>query len=140
MKRCYGKRLLFFFFFFTMLLHVCGCGEEAEEIKKIKDLEYTVLEEGDVPEELLTKIKEKWHAPFAMTYESDGYLYIAKGYGTQKTSGYSIRMLSVYEAEEGIVFSGELLGPERSEAVLQVETYPYIVIKLQSIGKEVIFR
>jgi hypothetical protein len=32
------------------------------------------------------------------------------------------------------------LGPERTEAVLQIETYPYIVIKLFSIGKELIFR
>lgn len=140
MKRNYGKRLLFFFFFAGMLLGMCGCGEEAEEIKKIKDLEYTVMEEGDVPEELLTKIKEKRQEPFSMTYESDGYFYIARGYGTQPTSGYSIRVLSVYEAEEGIVFRSELLGPGKEEAVLQMETYPYIVIKLQSIGKELIFR
>lgn len=140
MKRGYGKRLLFFFFFTGMLLGMCGCGEEAEEIKKIKDLEYTVMEEGDVPEELLTKIKEKWQEPFSMTYESDGYFYIARGYGTQPTSGYSIRVLNVYEAEDGIVFMSELLGPGKEEAVLQMETYPYIVIKLQSIGKELIFR
>ncbi len=140
MKRNYGKRLLFFFFFAGVWLWICGCGKEAEEIKKIKDLEVTVLEEGDVPEELLTKIKEKWQEPFVMTYESGGYFYIARGYGTQPTSGYSIRVLSVYEAEEGIVFESELLGPGKEEAVLQMETYPYIVIKLQSIGKELIFR
>lgn len=140
MKRNYGKRLLFFFFFAAVVSGFCGCGKEGEEIKKIRDLEYTVMEEGEIPEELLLKVKEKWQSPFTMTYEADGYFYIARGYGTQATSGYSVRVLSVYEAEEGIVFQSELLGPERTEAVLQIETYPYIVIKLFSIGKELIFR
>lgn len=140
MKPNYGKRLLFFFFFVAMLLVFSGCGKEAEEIEKIKDLEYTVLEEGNVPKELLEKIKEKKREPFEMTYESEGYLYIAKGYGVQPTSGYSVRVLEVYEAEPGIVFSGELLGPGKEEPVLQVETYPYIVIKLQAMDREVIFR
>lgn len=140
MKRNYGKRLLFFFFFATMLMLISGCGKEAEEIEKIRDLEYTVLEEGNVPGELLEKIKEKRKEPFEMTYESEGYLYIAKGYGTQATSGYSVRVMEVYEAEPGIVFLTELLGPGKEEPVLQVETYPYIVIKLQAMELEVIFR
>jgi len=139
MKRIYGKQLLFFFFF-SAVLSLFGCAGKGEEIKKIKDLEYTVMEEGEVPRELLDKVKEKWQGAFTMTYESEGYLYIARGYGTQPTSGYSVRVLQLYEAEEGIVFLSELLGPERTEAVLQIETYPYIVIKLQSIGKELIFR
>lgn len=140
MKRNHGKTLLFFFFFAAMLFAVSGCGREAEEIKKIRDLEYTVLEEGNVPQELLEKIQEKKREPFEMTYESEGYLYIARGYGTQPTSGYSIRVLEVYEAEQGLLFSSELLGPGKEEAVLQMETYPYIVIKLQSVELEVIFR
>ena len=140
MKRNYGKRLLFFFFFAVLVAGMCGCGEEAKERKKIKDLETTVLKEGEVPTELLTKIKERWQEPFTMTYETDGYFYIARGYGTQPTSGYSIRVLEVYETEDGILFLSELIGPGREEAVLQIETYPYIVIKMQSIGKELIFR
>ena len=139
MKRNYGKRLLFFFFFAVLVAGMCGCGEEAKERKKIKDLETTVLKEGEVPTELLTKIKERWQEPFTMTYETDGYFYIARGYGTQPTSGYSVRVLQVYEAEPGIVFSSELLGPAKEEPVLQVETYPYIVIKLPAMNMEVIF-
>ncbi len=135
MKRNYGKTLLFFFFFFVTACFCC-CGKGGEEPKKIKDLEYTVLEEGEVPEELLRAVKGKWQEPFLMTWETEGYLYIAKGYGTQATSGYSIRVLDLYETEDGILFRSELEGPGKEEAVLQVETYPYIVIKLQSIGKE----
>ena len=133
------KRLLFFFFLTAAAGFAGGCGEKEEEIPKIKDLEYTVVEEGEVPEELLEKIRELRATPFQMTYESEGYLYIAKGYGTQKTSGYSVRVLELYQAESGIVFASELLGPEREEPVLQMETWPYIVIKLPDLDLEIIF-
>ena len=96
-------------------------------------------EEGQLPEELLAKMKEKQKEAFQMTYVTDGYMYIAKGYGTQKTSGYSVRMLELYEAAEGIVFSAELLGPAKDEPVLQVETYPYIVIKIPDLGLDILF-
>ena len=85
-------------------------------------------------------MKEKQKEPFQMTYATDGYLYIAKGYGTQGTSGYSIRVTEVYEAAEGIVFSSELLGPAKDEPVLQVETYPYVVVKLKDLGLDVLFQ
>ena len=75
-----------------------------------------------------------------MTYATEGYLYIAKGYGTQATSGYSVRVTDLYEAAEGIVFSAELLGPGKTEPVLQVETYPYIVIKIPDLGLDVLFQ
>ncbi len=117
-----------------------GCMTKKEKPEKIKDVEYTVQEEGELPEELLVKMKEKQKDAFQMTYETEGYLYIAKGYGTQKTSGYSVRVLELYEAAEGIVFATELLGPAKNEPVLQVETYPYLVIKIQSRDLDVLFQ
>ena len=75
-----------------------------------------------------------------MTYVTDGYLYIAKGYGVQETSGYSIRITDLYEAAEGVVVCTELLGPGKDEPVLKVETYPYIVVKLKDLGLDVLFQ
>ena len=75
-----------------------------------------------------------------MTYATDGYLYIAKGYGTQGTSGYSIRITDLYEAAEGVVVYTELIGPGKEEPVLQVETYPYIVVKLKDMSLDVLFQ
>ncbi|MBP3611487.1 MAG: protease complex subunit PrcB family protein [Lachnospiraceae bacterium] len=133
------RKRIFLLFLFLLTILLSGCGEKVEKPEKIKDIEYTVQEESEVPEELLAKMKEKQKEPFQMTYETEGYVYIAKGYGTQSTSGYSIRVLELYESAEGIVFSSELLGPAKDEPVLQVETYPYIVIKLQNLGLDVIF-
>lgn len=132
-----GKRVLCLLLLVAILT---GCGERADKPEKIKDVEYTVQEESQVPEELLAKMKEKQKEPFQMTYATEGYLYIAKGYGTQETSGYSIRVLELYEAAEGIVFLAELIGPGREEPVLQVETYPYIVVKIQDSGLDVLFQ
>ena len=139
MKGIIRKKLLFFFFLTILIGIISGCGEKEKEIPKVKDLEYTVLEESEVPEELLEKIKEKKAEAFDITYQSDGYLYIARGYGTQRTSGYSVQILEVYESTTGIVFSSELIGPRRDELVLQIETWPYIVIKLPDIGLEVLY-
>lgn len=133
-KRALCLLLVFLAAFFA------GCGEKVNKPEKIKDVEYTVQEESQVPEELLAKMKEKQKEPFQMTYATDGYLYIAKGYGAQATSGYSVRVLELYEAAEGIVFSAELLGPGKEEPVLQVETYPYVVVKLQDLGLDVLFQ
>jgi hypothetical protein len=133
------KRVLLLLLAF-LLAYIAGCGGQVKKPEKIKDVEYTVQEESLVPEELLAKMKEKQKEPFQMTYATDGYLYIAKGYGTQNTSGYSIRVLELYESVEGIFFSSELIGPGKEEPVLQVETYPYIVVKLKDLGMDVIFQ
>ena len=140
MKRIIIKKLLFFFFLAMLTGVVSGCAKKEKEIPKVKDLEYTVLEESEVPEELLEKIREEKANAFDITYQSEGYLYIARGYGTQRTSGYSVQILELYESTEGIVFSSELIGPRRDELVLQIETWPYIVIKLQDIGLEVVWQ
>ncbi len=134
-----GKRALFLLLVF-LAAFFAGCGEKVSKPEKIKDVEYTVQEESQVPEELLAKMKEKQKEPFQMTYTTEGYLYIAKGYGTQNTSGYSIRILDLYESAEGIVFSSELIGPGKEEPVLQVETYPYVVVKIPDLGLDVLFQ
>lgn len=134
------KKQIAFFLFVLLAAFFAGCGAKVEKPEKIKDMEYTVQEESQVPEELLAKMKEKQREPFRMTYTTEGFLYIAMGYGTQATSGYSIRVLELYEAAEGIVCSAELLGPAKDEPVLQVETYPYIVIKIPDIGLDVLFQ
>jgi len=134
-----AKRAVFLFLVFLTVLFA-GCGEKVSKPEKIKDVEYTVQEESQVPEELLAKMKEKQKEPFQMTYVTDGYMYIAKGFGTQKTSGYSIRVTDLYEAAEGVVFSAELIGPAKDEPVLQVETYPYVVVKVPDLGMDVLFQ
>ena len=58
--------------------------------KKVKDLEFAVVGEPEIPQELKQIIAQKQTAPFKLTYSDEQNLYIAVGYGVQPTGGYSI--------------------------------------------------
>lgn len=116
-----------------------GCKGTDEEIKKLKDLDFTVVEEADIPEELLSMINGKKVQPFKFSYGDDEYLYIARGYGSQRSSGYSISVHDLFLADNAIYFKTEFIGPSKQDLVSQTITYPYIVVKIEFIDKPVVF-
>ena len=118
----------------------CGCGIEKTDGKKIRDLEYEIIEEDDIPEELKAKIEEKKEADFKLTYESDRYLYIVRGYGEQETGGYSIQILDFYLTNNAIVFDTNLMGPSKDEVKNAAPSYPYLVIRVENQDKNIIFQ
>lgn len=118
---------------------ISGCSAEKSSTDKLKDLEFTVLEETKVPEELMMKIEENKETPFKITYADQGYLYIAEGYGAKETSGYSIEVGSCYETANAVYIHTNLIGPAKDEQVSQAVTYPYVVVKLEFIEKNVVF-
>lgn len=122
-----------------ILCLVSGCSVEKTKTDKLKDLEFTVLGEEEIPEELKGKMEEKEQEGFKITYADNGYLYIAKGYGRQETSGYSIKVEYCYETENAIYFHTILQGPDKEEEVSAKPTYPYVVVKLEWIDKNVVF-
>ncbi|MBO5069027.1 MAG: protease complex subunit PrcB family protein [Roseburia sp.] len=125
------------------LLTVCsffaGCSVKEGNDTKVSDLEYTIVEEADIPEELRTMIEEKKAADFKMSQETGGELYIVRGYGEQDTGGYSIGIQSFYVTVNAIVFDTELIGPRKGETVSKSPSYPYIVIKLPFREENIIF-
>lgn len=116
-----------------------GCTMLSEERVKLKDLEFTVLSEDKIPEELKQIIEEKKTEPFKLTYSDNDYLYICIGYGMQQTGGYSIAVNELYLTDNAVYVNTSLLGPEASERSNQVQTYPYIVIKTDFLDETVIF-
>ena len=109
-----------------------GCGIEKTDGRKLKDLEYEMVEEEDIPEELQAKIEEKKEADFKLTYESDRYLYIVRGYGEQETGGYSIQILEFYLTQNAIVFDTNLMGPSKDEVKNTAPSYPYLVVRIEN--------
>lgn len=116
-----------------------GCSIEKSNRTKIRDLEYTVVAEEEIPEELKADIEEKKSGDFKMTYETDGALYIVRGYGQQETGGYSIRMQELYLTSNAVVFKTELIGPRKGETVSKSPSFPYIVIKTETGDESTIF-
>lgn len=117
-----------------------GCSVEKDNEEKVRDLEFTVVGEMDVPEELQKIITEKKAQPFKLTYSDNENLYIVVGYGTQKTGGYSITVDDLYLGANSIVIDTELMGPEKGESAAPEASYPYIVIKTEFLENPVVFQ
>ena len=118
---------------------VYACGQKQDPMEKIKDLEYTVIAEDNIPEELLEKIEERKENAFKLTFEDQGFLYICVGYGTQQTGGYSIAVNDLYETANAVYIDTNLIGPSPEEKSKPVESYPYVVVKTEFSQKPVVF-
>ncbi|MGN0326423.1 MAG: protease complex subunit PrcB family protein [Lachnospiraceae bacterium] len=121
-----------------MLLPGCTIKDGGDE--RLRDVEFTVLSEDEIPPEFLDFIIGKQSQPFKLTYTTDEYLYIAAGYGEQTTGGYSIAVKDCYMTENALVFDTELIGPSASEDSIPGASFPYIVIKVEKTDMTVIFR
>lgn len=131
------KKLLCFLMVAVVLLS--GCATKRLDTKNETPLEFTVVDREQIPEELLAIIGERKAAEFSMTYSLDGYLYIAVGYGTRDTGGYSISVDKLCETDTSIVIDTTLIGPKSGEPVNKMATYPFVVVKLEFRDKNVIF-
>lgn len=116
-----------------------GCTYLSDEKIKLRDLDFTVLSEEKIPEELKGILEEKKSQPFQITYTDNQNLYICIGYGEQETGGYSIAVEELYLTDSNICVNTSLLGPEASEKGNKSPSYPYIVLKTEFLEKTVIF-
>ena len=110
---------------------LAGCSEKKDPMEKIKDLEFTVLSEDNIPEELKVVIDQ-----------DNGFMYICVGYGEQVSGGYSIAVNALYLTENAIYADTTLLGPDPSDPAAGKKnsvSCPYIVLKTEFIDKPVVF-
>ena len=121
------------------MLFVSGCTLASQEKIKLRDLDFTVLSQEMIPEQLLPILEEKKAAPFQITYTDNTNLYICIGYGEQKTGGYSIAVNELYLTDSNIVIDTSLLGPKPSEKENPQPSYPYIVVKTEYLEQTVTF-
>lgn len=134
MKRLCSCMLLLIWMFLLV-----SCSAARTDKDKIRDIEFTVTDPEDIPGELAAQIEEARKEPFKLTYGDKGYLYIARGYGTKDTSGYSVEVPECFETSNAVCVKSSLLGPEKDEKVLEKHTYPYVVIKIEYSDKNVVF-
>lgn len=125
--------------FLGLLLFAAGCSVEKTEAVKGNNLDFTLVEESGIPEELKPLIEEKKDKEFKMTFDTGEFRYIAVGYGVQKTGGYSISVDALYDTENAIFIRTNLIGPAKGETVTEAESYPYVVVKTEFLDKSVVF-
>lgn len=133
------RKITLLFVSLSLILGLMGC-DKLTATDKVRDLEFTIVEEGEIPEEFRTLIEEKKQGEFRLTYNDDKFLYIATGFGTKPTGGYSIQVKELYLTENSIYIDTELLGPEKKETAGTQPSQPYIVVKIEARGEPVVFR
>ena len=125
---------------FLLTIQISGCEGNYKGSEKGLNLEYTVLGETKILEEFLSQIEEKKAEKFELTYRDNEYLYIAKGFGEQKTSGSSISVTNLTCEDQTIYFESKLVIPQEKENLNSISSFPYIVIKTELIDFPVVFR
>lgn len=116
-----------------------GCKVEEKNDKKLKEMDFSVVSDKEIPEELKKIVAGKKKEEMKMTYLTDDSLYIIRGYGTQDTGGYSIQVKELYQAKNAVYFETELVGPGEKDVSKRVESYPYIVVKTEKTEDVVVF-
>lgn len=120
-------------------INLMGCKSENTDVKKIRDLDFTVVEDADLPGELKEIIDEKKEEPFKLSYSNKDNLYIVVGYGKQNSGGYSVAVDQLYLTSNAIYIDTNLIGPSQTDVVSQGVTYPYVVVKLEFLDENVVF-
>ena len=133
------KTIITLLLIITTVFELTGCKKDEMEIKKLRDLEFTVVEEADLPGELKEIIDEKKEKPLRLHYSNKDSLYIVVGYGKQNSGGYSIAVEELFLTDNAIYFDTNLIGPSQDDLVTQGVTYPYIVVKLEYMDKKIVF-
>lgn len=121
------------------VIFLTGCVKKYDEAKE-SDIDYTIVTEEEMPDQVKEILQASEKDSFRKTYSDKDYLYIIIGYGAQPTSGYSIEVQNLYQSSDAIFVTTMLKGPSHSESVLEVETYPSIVLKVEYTEKPVVFQ
>ena len=126
---------------FVLLFLLCllsGCSIEKVRAQNGVKPEYTVMKETDFPDKVKELIAENKESEFQLTYQDGSWLYLIKGYGKQKTGGYSIQIEDLSLWENAIHLQTVLLGPEE-EDLKDDPSYPYLVVRMKYREEPVIF-
>jgi hypothetical protein len=120
-------------------LQLTGCTFVSDERIKLRDLDFTILSEDVVPDELKKIIDEKQGQEFRLTYSDNDNLYICIGYGEQQGGGYSITVNELYLTDDAIYVNTALLKPDKTSDAKISTSCPYVVIKTEHLDETVIF-
>ena len=117
-----------------MLLASCRITDVSEGERK--ELSYAIVKPGDFPPEIDQILRRKKESAFQMAYDR----YILRGYGKQKSGGFSIQIEEVSKSENAVFVRTKLVGPAAKEEQKGAASCPYVVLKTKAAaGISVVF-
>ena len=134
------KKGILLFITLCFVIGMTGCDSFGRKETKVRDLEFVVVSESAIPEELLLTLEEMNAESFHYVYSDKEYLYICVGYGEQKHSGYSIAVDGLYLTDKAIHAETTLIGPGSEKLKRNTPSYPYIVLKTDYLEQTVIVK
>ncbi len=132
-----GKVWISILLAFFLLGTGCGISRRSEEGRE--PAEYTVLSQEALPPQVEEVIRQQKGEAFQMTYSSGGYLYLLRGYGPQKSGGFSVQVEEVSLSGTALYFKTRLLGPAGEEEQKGEGSEPWLVVKTKDPGVPVVF-
>jgi hypothetical protein len=133
------KRISFVCLIAVWAASIVGCSMIQKKTGELKKVDYTVVQDKELPEEVKEVIETKKQEGFQMMYQCEGELYLMKGYGIQSTGGYSIQVEYISENEDELHIKTRLTGPASREEQKDAISCPYLVVKMENRDKQVIF-
>lgn len=122
-----------------ILLVLGGCDQDAGKKQQGREVSFSTVDPDDAPEELKEIIEQNKQGEIRMSYEDGDVCYAVRGYGCQKTGGYSIQVNGVWEREDGIHVDTSLMGPARDQEIAEEPSFPFLILKLGETEEEVLF-
>ena len=98
---------------------------------------FAIVEENEFPMEVnqwLNSNKEK-EGYFVIEEEEHTYVVITRG--EKSTGGYSIIVNEIEDQEEWVSIKVEYINPDPMDMVMQIITYPVIVIRMERTEKTI---
>ena len=120
-------------------IFLSGCSLEGDAGAEREKLDFTIISEDRMPQELLELLEGKKQDAFQLTYTDEDYLYVCIGYGEQETGGYGISVKDFSLGDGAIYVDTLLIGPDSGNKDNKSPSYPYIVIKTEKREEQIIF-
>jgi hypothetical protein len=145
MKKKGGRKLMkVILVLLGLAIFVGGCGTNMENStsggKENLPVNVVEIQIEQVPEEtkvILDQLKGKENTTIV---QGDEYLYALITMGEMPTGGYKVKLDSIQETGDELIISYEYSQPNPSDAVLQVITFPYLLLEVMNTDKEIVFK
>lgn len=107
-----------------------GCRYIRIEEAPREPLNFTIVNEEEIPKELAALIEEKKAKEFQLTFQEGADMYLVRGYGQQMSGGYSIQVQEVSHSANAVFFVTNILRPSE-DSMGSEPSYPYIAVKIK---------